>query len=159
MNRMLTCSATFAASVLVVLSGCGGGGEQSGKAQTPTTVAAAAPAPTTAAAPAPTTAPGAPTAPGSTVAGQAADEEAPLLAWAEGDPEDGKAPLDVQFNADIEGGKAPLKYTWKFGDGTPDSTEKNPKHKYEKAGKYRADLSVADSSGDSDSDYVEITVN
>jgi PKD repeat protein len=141
---------TFAASVLVLLSGCGGGGPGE-KAQTPTTVAAA---------PAPTTPPAAP-APGAaapTAAGQG-DDEAPLLAWAEGDPEDGKAPLAVEFKADIEGGKPPLKYTWKFGDGSADSSEVNPKHTYERPGKYRADLSVSDSGGDSDSDYVEITVN
>ena len=49
-------------------------------------------------------------------------------------------------------------WSWKFGDGTPDSTEANPKHTYEKAGKYRADLSVADAGGDSDTDYIEIEV-
>ena len=150
MTRTLTCSATFAASILVVLSGCGGGGSSEKAAKTPTTVAAAPN-------PVPNTTP--PAGPAPTVAGQADDEAPPLLAWAEGDPEDGKAPLAVEFKADVEGGKPPLKYTWKFGDGSPDSSEANPKHTYEKAGKYRADLSVSDSGGDSDSDYVEITVN
>jgi PKD repeat protein len=129
-------------SLLVAAIGCGGG--ESG---TP------APAPTTtlppAAAAAPTTLPAAP----------ADDEEpAPLLAWADASLEEGKAPLTVEFKADTEGGKPPLKYLWKFGDGTPDSNEANPKHTYEKPGKYRADLEVADSAGDSDSDYVEIDV-
>ena len=64
----------------------------------------------------------------------------------------------IQFKADIEGGTPPLTYVWKFGDGTPDSTEANPKHTYQKAGKYRADLEVKDSAGDSDSDYLEIDV-
>jgi PKD repeat protein len=89
---------------------------------------------------------------------EAEDEIAPLLAWADASPEDGDAPLTVSFTADIEGGTPPLKYLWKFGDGTPDSTEANPKHTFAKAGKYRADLEVTDASGDSDSDYIEIEV-
>ena len=144
MTRTLTCSATFAASVLIVLSGCGGGGP-SDKAATPTTVAGAA-APTTP-----------PAAPAPTIAGETDDEA--LLVWAEGEPEEGSAPLAVELKSDVEGGKPPLKYTWKFGDGSPDSSETNPKHTYEKPGKYRADLSVSDAAGDSDDDYVEITVN
>ena len=79
-----------------------------------------------------------------------------MLAWADSDTDEGKAPLTVQFKADVEGGTPPLSYVWKFGDGTPDSTEANPKHVYQKAGKYRADLEVKDSAGDSDSDYLEI---
>jgi PKD repeat protein len=83
---------------------------------------------------------------------------APLLAWADSDTDEGKAPLSIQFKADIEGGTPPLTYLWKFGDGTPDSTEANPKHTYQKVGKYRADLEVKDAGGDSDSDYLEIDV-
>jgi PKD repeat protein len=81
-----------------------------------------------------------------------------LLAWADSDTDEGKAPLTIAFTADVEGGKAPLTYVWKFGDGTPDSSEANPKHVYTKPGTYRADLEVKDSGGDSDSDYLEITV-
>src|SRR5438094_374271 len=73
-------------------------------------------------------------------------------------PQDGKAAVEVQCKADTEGGKPPLKYKWTFGDGTPDSDEANPKHTFEKAGKYRADLTVNDAAGDSDTDYVEIEV-
>jgi len=86
------------------------------------------------------------------------DEVAPLLAWADSDVDDGKAPLTVKFMADVEGGKAPLSYRWSFGDGTPDSTEANPVHVYEKAGRFQADLEVKDSSGDEDADYLEIEV-
>jgi PKD repeat protein len=131
-------------ALLVAALGCGGG--ESG---TP------APAPTP-----PTTAPTAAAAPPTTLPAAPGDDEepAPLLAWADASPEEGKAPLTVEFKADTEGGKPPLKYVWKFGDGTPDSNEANPKHTYEKAGKYRADLEVADSAGDSDSDYMEIEV-
>jgi hypothetical protein len=73
------------------------------------------------------------------------DEPAPLLAWADSAPTKGKAPLAIAFTADVEGGKAPLTYVWKFGDGSPDSNEANPKHTYSKPGTYRADLEVKDS--------------
>jgi PKD repeat protein len=145
MTRTLARSVTLAVPMLLCLSACGG----SGPSEAPRTATTVAPAP---AAPA---APPAAGAPPTTVPGE---EATPLLAWAEAQPESGKAPLTVEFKADVEGGTAPLKYKWTFGDGSPDSSETNPKHTYEKAGQYRADLSVADSAGDSDSDYVEIEV-
>ena len=133
-------SATLALSFLLVLPGCGGGGPSE--------------APTTATTLAPSQAQTTTTA----AAGKAEDEAAPLLAWADASPEEGQAPLTVEFKADVEGGTPPLKYTWAFGDGTPNSSEANPKHVYEKAGKFRADLTVNDSAGDSDTDYIEIEV-
>ncbi len=148
MKLTLVCSATLAASVLLWCAGCGGGGQ----GETPVTPSTVAPPP--AAAPAP----GAAATPSTTIAGEGEEEASPLLAWADGEPEEGKAPLTVEFKADTEGGKPPLKYTWKFGDGAADSNEQNPKHTYDKPGKYRADLDVADSSGDSDSDYIEVEV-
>ena len=152
MTRTLTCSATFVASVLIVLSGCGGGG--------PTQTAPTATTPPAAAAPAAAPAAAAPS--GAAPSGAPGDDTAPLLVWAEAEPEDGDAPLTVQLKGDgdnVEGGKPPLKYTWKFGDGSADSSEVSPKHTFDKPGKYRVDLSVSDAGGDSDSDYVEITVN
>lgn len=145
---MRTWSVLLGFVVAATLAGCGGGetptgGEKPAAAPTPE---AAAPAAT------PTTVPA-----GAEQAGE--DEEpAPLLAWADSDTDEGKAPLTIAFTADVEGGKPPLSYVWKFGDGTPDSNEANPKHTYAKPGTYRADLEVKDSSGDSDSDYLEITV-
>jgi PKD repeat protein len=139
-------SILLALAVVTTLGACGGEEKPAGTAepakQTP---------PPTAAATATTLAP---------TGGEAAGEEepAPLLAWADSDTDEGKAPLTIKFTADVEGGKPPLKYVWKFGDGTPDSTEANPEHVYTKPGTYRADLEVADSAGDSDSDYLEITV-
>lgn len=127
---------------VLALAACGGG-EKSSEAPPPATP------PTTAAATAPSTAP---------AAGAEDEDIAPLLAWADSDVDEGKAPLTVKFLADIEGGKPPLSYRWTFGDGTPDSTDQNPTHVYEKAGQYTADLEVKDSSGDEDSDYLEIDV-
>lgn len=145
--RILGCSASLGMIVALALGGCGGGtptGET--PKPTPTTVAPAAPA-----------------SPPTTAAGAKTDDDdedmaAPLLAWADSDTDEGKAPLAIQFKADIEGGTPPLTFVWKFGDGTPDSTEANPKHTYQKPGKYRADLEVKDAAGDSDSDYLEIDV-
>ena len=140
MNRIHVCSAALVVSLSLAFIGCGGGSTPTTQPATTTTVAATK-APT-----------------GTAPAAEPDSDVAPLLAWADGSPEEGPAPLTVEFKADVEGGTPPLKYTWTFGDGTPDSNEANPKHTYAKAGTYRADLEVKDSSGDSDSDYLEITV-
>jgi PKD repeat protein len=139
MTRPLAGSTTFLLPLLLGIVGCGGGPAQPPQATT-TTMAASKATTTTVA------------------TGKTEEEAAPLLAWADATPEDGQAPLAVEFKADVEGGTPPLKYTWSFGDGTPDSNDANPKHTYQKAGKFRADLSVADGGGDSDTDYIEIEV-
>jgi PKD repeat protein len=81
-----------------------------------------------------------------------------LMVWAEAEPDEGAPPLEVQLKADVSGGVGERKVKWEFGDGTPPSTEINPKHKYDKAGTFRASVEVTDGSGDSDSDYVDIEV-
>ena len=139
MNRIDVCSAALVVSLSLAFMGCGGSGTQTQPATTTTVAATKAPA-------------------GTAPAVEPDGEVAPLLAWADGSPEEGPAPLTVEFKADVEGGTAPLKYQWLFGDGTPESTEMNPKHTYTKPGKYRADLNVSDSADDSDSDYIEIEV-
>jgi len=106
-------------------------------------VAAAAASPATAASP------GAET-------GEEGDEI--LMVWAEADPDEGAPPLEVQLKADVSGGVGERKIKWEFGDGSPPSTELNPKHKYDKAGTFRASVEVSDASGDSDSDYVHIEI-
>jgi PKD repeat protein len=81
-----------------------------------------------------------------------------LMVWAEAEPDEGAPPLEVQLKADVSGGVGERKVKWEFGDGTPPSTEINPKHKNDKAGTFRASVEVTDGSGDSDSDYVDIEV-
>jgi PKD repeat protein len=89
---------------------------------------------------------------------QLPDADEILMVWAEAEPDEGTPPLAVQLLADISGGVGQRTVKWDFGDGSPPSSEENPKHTYEKAGTYRASVEVSDTSGDSDSDYVDIEV-
>jgi hypothetical protein len=81
-----------------------------------------------------------------------------LMVWAEAEPDEGAPPLSVQLKADISGGQGDRKIKWDFGDNSQASAEVNPTHTYEKAGTFRASVEVSDSTGDSDSDYVDIEV-
>lgn len=81
-----------------------------------------------------------------------------LMVWAEAEPDEGAPPLSVQLKADISGGQGERKIKWDFGDASPPSTDVNPTHTYDKAGTFRASVEVADGTGDSDSDYVDIEV-
>ena len=81
-----------------------------------------------------------------------------LMVWAEAEPDEGPPPLSVQLKADISGGQGDRKIKWDFGDNSPPSSDVNPTHTYEKAGTFRATVEVSDSTGDSDSDYVDIEV-
>jgi hypothetical protein len=121
---------------------------------------AASPSPAPAAAAPAAAAPAAPAAAASPAAADDAAEEGDeiLMVWAEAEPDEGAPPLEVQLKADISGGVGERKVKWEFGDGSPASSEVNPKHRYEKAGTFRASVEVSDASGDSDSDYVDIEV-
>jgi PKD repeat protein len=138
---------------LAVLSAASCTPSENKTAAVPSPAAPAAPAAAAPAAPAPA-------AVASPAAAAAAEEEAEeiLMVWAEADPDEGAPPLEVQLKADVSGGVGERKVKWEFGDGSPASTEINPKHRYEKAGTYRASVEVSDASGDSDSDYVDIEI-
>ncbi len=82
----------------------------------------------------------------------------PLEARAEAKPTRGKAPLQVQFDAQVDGGAPPMTIGWIFGDGSAASAKGDPLHTYGKAGVYRAQLAVKDSTGDTSTQWVEITV-
>jgi hypothetical protein len=68
-----------------------------------------------------------------------------------------EAGKSVQFNGSALFGQPPYEYQWDFGDGST-STEKNPTHKYSKAGDYEYNLTVTDDGGDSDYITGEITI-
>ena len=120
----------------------------------------------TAAAPSPAASPAKAAAPAVAAAaspaaetGEATEEgDEILMVWAEAEPDEGAPPLEVQLKADVSGGVGERKVKWEFGDGSPASSEVNPKHKYDKAGTFRASVEVSDASGDSDSDYVDIEI-
>jgi PKD repeat protein len=115
----------------------------------------------TAAAPSPASTPAAAAAAvaAATPAADTAEEgDEILMVWAEAEPDEGAPPLEVQLKADISGGVGERKVKWEFGDGSPASSDVNPKHKYDKAGTFRASVEVSDASGDSDSDYVDIEI-
>ena len=61
-------------------------------------------------------------------------------------PTSGAVPFDVQYEASVTGGCPEYTYLWDFGDGTT-STERNPRHTYDREGAYTASLTVTDSKG------------
>lgn len=119
---------------------------------------AAAPSPAATPAKAAAAAPAAAPSPGAEAAEAGEEGDEILMVWAEAEPDEGAPPLEVQLKADVSGGVGERKVKWEFGDGSPSSNETNPKHKYEKAGTFRASVEVSDASGDSDSDYVDIEI-
>lgn len=119
---------------------------------------AAAPSPAATAAKAAAAAPVAASSPGAEAADTGEEGDEILMVWAEAEPDEGAPPLEVQLKADVSGGVGERKVKWEFGDGSPSSNDVNPKHKYEKAGTFRASVEVSDASGDSDSDYVDIEI-
>jgi len=71
----------------------------------------------------------------------------PAISSVTATPSQGQVPLTVNFNvtaSDPEG--SPLSYRWVFGDGTPDSTTRNPSHTYTTSGQYNAFVEVSDGS-------------
>ena len=85
----------------------------------------------------------------------------PPVAQAAATPQSGTAPLAVSLSSagssDPDGD--PLSYSWKFGDGTPDSTAANVTHTYTTPGTYTAELTVSDGKGGSNSKTVTIVVS
>jgi hypothetical protein len=84
-----------------------------------------------------------------------------LTAFADVNEVVGSVPHEVKLAVDVvEGtGNPPFSYKWDFGDATEFSTERTPSHVYKIPGSFRASVIVTDSKGDTDQDYVDITVN
>lgn len=141
MRRFLVAAATAA----LVLAGCSGGGDQPAAPPpaSPTPVPPTSTPADVGVAPTPTT---------------SSPDDPMVIVFADGDPDIGPAPLTVQFSVDD-----PFmellnpKFEWNFGDGSPISHQRSPKHVYEKPGKYTAHLRVTEF-GDEDEDTVDIVV-
>jgi PKD repeat protein len=124
-------------ALALALAACGGGEKETSKTTT-------------------TTAPPAKTPPSTVAAGEEAE---PVSIFLDADVIEGKAPLTVHFDVDVDGGKPPFKWSWDYGDGNTGNAA-DPKHSYTytKPGTYMVELEVADSTGDSDFDILEIEV-
>lgn len=57
----------------------------------------------------------------------------------------GKVPLTITFTDTSSG--SPTSWSWNFGDGTPNSTLKNPTHTFTKIGKYTVSLTTINANG------------
>ncbi|WP_258049548.1 PQQ-dependent sugar dehydrogenase [Streptomyces finlayi] len=81
------------------------------------------------------------------------------VAKAAADRTSGKSPLAVQFSSagssDPDGD--PLNHSWRFGDGAT-STAANPSHTYSANGRYTAELTVSDGTGNTATASVIVTV-
>ncbi len=56
----------------------------------------------------------------------------------------------IEFTDVSSYGDKPLNFQWSFGDGTANSTERNPVHQYNSIGNYTVILTVTDADGDLD---------
>ena len=82
----------------------------------------------------------------------------PPIVFASANPTSGNPPLLVQFSSDgsYDPNTGPLSFTWRFGDGTPDSNLPNPQHTYTTEGTFDARLIALDSGGLADTAFVTI---
>lgn len=86
------------------------------------------------------------------------DNEAPV-AMAEAAPLSGDVPLEVTFTgSNSTDDLAVTSYEWTFVDGSPTSTEADPKHTFAIPGDYDVELRVTDSQGLTDTDIIAISV-
>src|ERR671918_2589375 len=71
----------------------------------------------------------------------------------------GVVPATFQFQADVAGGTGPYTYSWDFGDGSVDvDDDETVEHTFDVAGSYSVGLTVIDSTGQTASDSILITV-
>src|SRR5215203_1937900 len=72
--------------------------------------------------------------------------------------EDHVAPATFSFAADASGGTEPYTVNWNFGDDSEESDEQTVSHTFTEAGNYTVTLTATDSTGETASDTLEITV-
>jgi PKD repeat protein/outer membrane protein assembly factor BamB len=69
---------------------------------------------------------------------------APLSATAHASTLSGPAPLQVLFTASAANGSSPYRFTWSFGDQSPDSTQSTVDHTFLQPGNFTTKLAVRD---------------
>src|SRR5215213_766192 len=72
--------------------------------------------------------------------------------------DDHVAPATVSFAADASGGTGPYTVNWNFGDDSEESDEQTVSHTFTEAGNYTVTLTATDSTGETASDTLEITI-
>src|SRR5215213_7329642 len=72
--------------------------------------------------------------------------------------EDHVAPATFSFAADASGGTGPYTVNWNFGDDSEESDEQTVSHTFTEAGNYTVTLTATDSTGETASDTLEITI-
>src|SRR5215208_3789871 len=72
--------------------------------------------------------------------------------------EDHVAPATFSFAADASGGTGPYTVNWNFGDDSEESDEQTVSHTFNEAGNYTVTLTATDSTGETASDTLELTV-
>jgi len=82
----------------------------------------------------------------------------PLTAQITSNATEGTAPATFEFEANVTGGTEPYTYSWDFGDDTEGSDEQTAAHTFDEADTYNVIATVTDSSGQTVSDSIEITV-
>src|SRR5215217_265031 len=72
--------------------------------------------------------------------------------------EDHVAPATFSFNATIAGGTEPYTVNWNFGDDSEESDEQSVVHTFNEAGNYTVTLTATDSTDETATDTLELTV-
>ncbi|UCF86590.1 MAG: PKD domain-containing protein [Nitrospiraceae bacterium] len=82
------------------------------------------------------------------------------VAKASATPLFGTSPLEVTFDAgdSFNSTGGPLQFLWRFDDGKS-STDISPKHRFSNFGTYMVELTVTNSEGQEDTDWIVIIVN
>lgn len=82
------------------------------------------------------------------------------VAKASATPLFGSSPLDVTFDAgdSFDSTGEPLQFLWRFDDGQS-SNDMPPEHRFNTFGTYMVELTVTNSEGQEDTDWVVIIVN
>ena len=79
-----------------------------------------------------------------------------LLSDLNATPREGTTPLAVAFNSTAFGAVPPVNYTWDFEDGSPNSTQRNTTHVFDRPGGYWVQWSAVDSNGNTLFGSIEI---